>query len=125
MNDKKVSPYDPIVLKALMIYSALAIIEDFMPDVKHMPAFGDKTVAKWTDNTLRYARLMVRRLEMDISKNPDPEAESQMLDHMHHVQKLVGYSSRLLPEDIITVTLGVEEFMKEHYEPKAYQSVLR
>ena len=125
MNDKKESPYDPIVLKALMIYSALSIIEDFMPDVKHMPAFNGKEFKKWTENTLRYARLMVRRLEMDISKNPEPEAETQMLDHMHHVQKLVGYSSRLLPEDIINITLGIEEFMKAHYEPKAYQSVLR
>lgn len=125
MYTKKESPYEPIILKALMIYASFSIIEDFMPEVKHLPNFSSKENKKWTENTLRYARLMLRRLELDVSRDKElPEAEIQMIHHLHNVQKTVALVSRLLPEDIEMVRVNIEEFMKKEYEPKAYQSVL-
>lgn len=108
-----------------MVYAAFSIIEDFMPDVKHLPVFSSKENKKWTDNTLRYARMMLRRFELDVRKDPNlPEAEIQMIAHLHNVQKTVALVSRLLPEDIEMIRINIEEFMKKEYEPEAYQSVL-
>jgi hypothetical protein len=123
MSAKKNSPYDLTTCKILMTYSAMSIIGDFMPDVKHHQMFNGPDTKKWTDNTIRYCNLMVSRLEKSVAQDGE-ETKNQMIGHMHHVQKLVALISRLDTDDIRTVTRSIESFMEEHYEPKVYQSVL-
>ncbi len=106
-----------------MTYSAMSIIGDFMPDVKHYRMFNGRDTKKWTDNTIRYCNLMVSRLEKTVA-NDGEQTELQMIHHMHHVQKLIALIARLDPDDINTVTSSIESFMKENYEAEVYQSVL-
>jgi hypothetical protein len=120
---KKQSPYSPTVCKILMSYSAMSILGDFMPDIKHLSMFNRPDTKKWTDNTIRYCNLMVSRLEQSVHKDGE-QTEEQMIGHMHHVQKLVGLISKLDPEDLVTATKSIEKFMEENYEPEVYQSIL-
>lgn len=123
MSVKKNSPYDPAICKILMNYGAMSIIGDFMPDIKHFPIFNRPDTKKWTDNTIRYCNMMVLRLENSVFMEGE-ETQTQMNEHMHHVQKLVALISRLDPDDLRTVTNSITTFMEEHYEPEVYQSIL-